>query len=263
MWMAPMSGRFEGQVALVTGGASGIGAAIVARLLGEGARVLAADINADALAEAEAKGPRTLAVAVADVTVDDQVRDAVATAISRFGRLDLAFNVAGAARFGSILDGTVEDWSATVDLLLKGTYLGTRHAALAMREGDRGGAIVNVASLNAHVPLWGASSYAAGKAGAENFTKGAALELAPYRIRVNAVLPGLVETPLTAPLLAIPGLREDYLRRIPLARAADPDDIAGPCVYLASDDARYITGTSLVVDGGWEITNYPDLSQYV
>jgi NAD(P)-dependent dehydrogenase (short-subunit alcohol dehydrogenase family) len=80
---------------------------------------------------------------------------------------------------------------------------------------------------------------------------------------VNAVLPGLVETPLTAPLLAIPGLREDYLRRIPLARAADPDDIAGPCVYLASDDARYITGTSLVVDGGWEITNYPDLSQYL
>jgi NAD(P)-dependent dehydrogenase (short-subunit alcohol dehydrogenase family) len=249
-----MSGRFEGQVALVTGGASGIGAAIVARLLDEGARVLAADINADALAEAEAKAGAELATAVADVTVDDRMRDAVAAAVSRFGRLDLAFNVAGAARFGSILDGTVEDWSATVDLVLKGTYLGTRHAARAMREGGRGGAIVNVSSLNAHVPLWGASSYAAGKA---------ALELAEHRIRVNAVLPGLVETPLTAPLLAIPGLREDYLRRIPLARAADPDDIAGPCVYLASDDARYITGTSLVVDGGWEITNYPDLSRYL
>jgi len=153
-------------------------------------------------------------VAVADVTVDDQVRDAVATAISRFGRLDLAFNVAGAARFGSILDGAVEDWSATVDLLLKGTYLGTRHAALAMREGDRGGAIVNVASLNAHVPLWGASSYAAGKA-ARRTSQGRRAGAGPVRVRVNAVLPGLVETPLTAPLLAIPGLREDYLRRIP------------------------------------------------
>jgi NAD(P)-dependent dehydrogenase (short-subunit alcohol dehydrogenase family) len=257
------NGRFEEQVALVTGGASGIGAAIVARLLAEGARVLALDINGAPLAEAEAKAGDALAVAVADVTSEAQVSDAVGLAVSRFGRLDVAFNVAGAARFGSVLDGTEEDWSATVDLVLKGTYLGTKHAARAIRDGGRGGAIVNVASLNAHVPMYGGSSYSAGKAGAENFTKSAALELARHRIRVNAVLPGLVETPLTAPLLANAELRADYLARIPLGEAAGPADIAGPCLYLASADARYITGTSLVVDGGWEITNYPDLGRYL
>lgn len=256
--------RFAEQVAVVTGGASGIGAAIVARLLGEGARVVAVDVNAEALAAAEdqAADGDALAVAVADVTRDGDVAAAVGLAVERFGRLDLAFNVAGASRFGTILDGAEDDWDATVDVVLKGTYLGTRHAGRAIRESGRGGAVVNVSSLNAHVPLHGGSPYAAAKAGVENFTKSSALELAPHGIRVNAVLPGLVETPMTAPLRENPDLLADFLGRVPLARAAVPDDIAGPCLYLASDDARYITGTSLVVDGGWETTNYPNLSRY-
>lgn len=128
---------------------------------------------------------------------------------------------------------------------------------------DRGGgAIVNVASLNAHVPMYGGSSYAAAKAGVENFTKSAALELAEDRIRVNAVLPGLVDTPLTESFFEVPELAQDFNNRIPLGRPAVPDEIADPCLYLASEQARYITGTSIVVDGGWEISNYPDLKPY-
>lgn len=196
-----------------------------------------------------------------DVTVADAVAGAVAATVERFGRLDAAFAVTGGARFGTIVDGEDDDWDATLALVLRGVYLTIRHAVRGMRDAGRGGAVVAVASLNAHVPMWGGSAYSAGKAGVENLVRSAALETAPSGVRVNAVLPGLVETPLTAPLLAAPGLREDYEGRIPVRRAADPTEIAGPCLYLASDDASYVNGTSLVVDGGWEITNYPPLDR--
>ena len=125
------------------------------------------------------------------------------------------------------------------------------------------GAIVNISSLNAHVPLFGGSAYASGKAGVEMFTKNAALELGRNGIRVNAILPGLVATPLTARFIGNEALYQDYIQRIVLGRAASPEEIAAPTLFLASDEARYVTGTSLVVDGGWEITNYPDLSKYM
>jgi NAD(P)-dependent dehydrogenase (short-subunit alcohol dehydrogenase family) len=252
--------RFAEQVALVTGGASGIGAAITQQLLKEGARVVVADLNPGNLDEG---GDAQLMALTADVTDEVAVQGAVEAAVSHFGRLDLAFNVAGLAHVGTILDGASDDWSKTVEVILKGTYFGTRHAARAMRDGGRGGAIVNVSSLNAHVPMFGGSAYASAKAGTESFTRNAALELAPHRIRVNAVLPGLVQTPLTAPLLENAELKADYLDRIPVGRPATPEEIADPCLYLADDGARYITGASLVVDGGWEITNYPDLSRYL
>ncbi|RZT88979.1 NAD(P)-dependent dehydrogenase (short-subunit alcohol dehydrogenase family) [Pseudonocardia sediminis] len=251
--------RFDGHVALVTGGASGIGAAIGSRLRGEGAHVVLADIDADGLARAAAADPDVATVAC-DVTDSAAVEAAVAETVRRFGRIDSAFAVAGAARFGTITDIAEDDWTFTVDLVLRGTFLTVRHAARAMRAAGHGGAVVIVSSLNAHVPLYGGSSYAAAKAASENFAKSAALELAPHGIRVNAVLPGLVATPLTAPLLGVESVNADYLARIPARRAADPSEIAGPCLYLASDDASYVNGTSLVVDGGWEITNYPDLA---
>ncbi|MFP5071865.1 SDR family NAD(P)-dependent oxidoreductase [Pseudonocardia nantongensis] len=246
-------GRFESRVALVTGGASGIGAAIGRRLRAEGARVVLADV-----APVDTGDDEGLVAVRADVTDADAVAAAVATAVDRFGRLDLAFGVAGAARFGTITDGADDDWRWTADLVLHGSYLTVRHAARAMRE-TGGGAIVLVSSLNAHVPLYGGSSYAAAKAASENLAKSAALELADDRIRVNAVLPGLVATPLTEGFRSDRSLHEDFMSRIPQRRPADPEEIAGPCLYLASDDASYVTGTSLVVDGGWEISNYADL----
>ncbi len=254
--------RFDGKVALVTGGASGIGEAIGTRLRDEGARVALVDVDSAGLARVAGDRDDTLAI-TADVTDGAGVEAAVAETVQRFGRLDLAFPVAGSARFGTITDIDDGDWRWTVDLVLHGTFLTVKYAARAMRDGGHGGAMVIVSSLNAHVPLYGGSSYAAGKAGSENFAKSAALELAPYGIRVNAVLPGLTTTPLTAPLLGVPQVEKDYMDRIPQARAAQPSEIAAPCLYLASDDASYVNGTSLVVDGGWEISNYPDLRPIV
>jgi NAD(P)-dependent dehydrogenase (short-subunit alcohol dehydrogenase family) len=255
--------RFDEKIALVTGGASGIGAAIGGRLREEGAGVALVDIDGDGLARVSSEGGEDLVTVTADVTDSAAVQGAVAEAVRRFGRLDLAFAVAGGARFGTITGIDEKDWAFTVDLVLHGTFLTVRHAARAMRAGGHGGAIVLVSSLNAHVPLYGGSSYAAAKAASENFAKSAALELAPHGIRVNAVLPGLVETPLTAPLLAVEDVRSDFVARIPERRAAAPGEIAGPCLYLASDDASYVNGTSLVVDGGWEFSNYPDLAPIV
>lgn len=255
--------RFKDKTAVVTGGASGIGAAICRRLLEEGARVVAADINEQRLRQMETESQGRLIGIIADVTREQDVAAMTQTALDRFGSLDAAFNVAGAARGGPIVDLEEADWDWTVDLVLKGVYLSTKHEARHMRAAATGGAIVNISSLNAHVPLWGSSPYAAAKAGVEMFTKNAALELASYGIRVNAVLPGLIATPLTSGFTEDEPLKQDFLRRIPLDRTGTPEDIASSCLYLASNDAAYITGTSLVVDGGWEITNYPDLSKYM
>lgn len=245
--------RFTDKVAIVTGSGSGIGKAVVDLLLAEGAKVVGADLKPGD--EAERYVP-----AVTDVTKEADVEAAVATAIERFGRLDLAFNVAGAAKQAQIVDQSEEDWDFTVDLVLKGVFLSIKHEARAMRDG---GAIVNVSSLNAHVPMWFGAAYASGKAGAEMLTKSAALELGDKGIRVNAVLPGLVQTPLTGAMTGNEALMEDFHESIVLSRAADPVEIAKPMLFLASDEASYITGTSLVVDGGWEITGYPNLAKHM
>ncbi|HNP56787.1 MAG TPA: SDR family NAD(P)-dependent oxidoreductase [Gordonia sp. (in: high G+C Gram-positive bacteria)] len=166
--------RFANKVALVTGAASGIGAAVTQQLIDDGATVVLFDLNAAAVeSAATALGDKALAHA-GDVTNEDDVKAAVDAAVAKFGKLDSAFNIAGLAKIGTITDGSVADWNATVSVVLGGTYLVTRYSALAMRAGGNGGAIVNVSSLNAHVPLYGGSSYAAAKAGVEAFTKNSA-----------------------------------------------------------------------------------------
>src|SRR5690606_13066598 len=140
-----------------------------------------------------------------------------------------------ASKGGPIVDLDEADWDWTVDLVLKGVYLSTKHEARQMKASGAGGAIVNISSLNAHVPMWGGSPYVAAKAGVEIFTKNAALELGGDGIRVNAILPGLIATPLTSPFTGNDALRDDFLRRIPLGRTGTPEDIASPSLYLASD----------------------------
>lgn len=255
--------RFTARVAVVTGAASGIGAAVATRLIAEGASVVGIDLAADALTRMEKELGERFVGAAADVTSEDAVAAAVAVAVERFGGLDMAFNVAGAARGGKILELEEPDWDFTVDLVQKGVFLCTKHEARHMVSGERGGAIVNVASLNAHVPMVGGSPYVTGKAGVEMFGKNAALELAPHGIRVNTVLPGLVDTPLVAGVTGWEPLLNGFLERIPMGRPAAPEEIAAPCLYLASDDAGYITGSSLMVDGGWELSNYPDVTKLV
>lgn len=253
--------RFTGNTAVVTGAASGIGAAIAVRLIAEGANVAGIDIAKDALERMTAELGQNFLAAPADVTKESEVAAAIDSAAARFGGVDLAFNVAGASRIGAITDLDEADWDFTVDLVQKGVFLCTKHEAQHIRARGRGGAIVNVASLNAHLPMPGGSPYSTAKAGVEMFSKTAALELAGSGIRVNAVLPGLVDTPLVAPVMGYAPARDLFLERIPLARAATPEQIAGPCLYLASEDAAYITGASLVVDGGWELSNYPNLAR--
>lgn len=254
---------FDGKVALVTGAASGIGLAVSRQLIQAGAKVVGADISEDNLNRAAADMGPNFAPAITDVRIEEQVIAAAAIVQNHFGGMHLGFNIAGASSIGAITDMDESTWDFTVDVVLKGTFLCTKHEGRRITETGGGGAIINVASLNAHVPMELGSSYAAAKAGVEMFSKNAALELAAHDIRVNAVLPGLVDTPMTSPLLGIGRVREDFMNRIPMRRAARPEEIADVCLYLAGDRASYVTGTSLVVDGGWEITNYPPLSLHL
>lgn len=250
--------RFANKTAVVTGGASGIGLAIVRRLVAEGATVVANDINADRVAALKTElGDRGIAL-VGDVTREADVAALFATATQHFGAIHASFHVAGANRQGYIVNMVEEDWDFTVDLCLKGVMFAMKHAARAMLQSG-GGAMVNIASLNAHVPMHAGSAYAAAKAGVEMLTKNGALELTPSNIRVNAILPGLVQTPLTLRLFQNPDVHNAFLARIPQGRAAQPEEIAAPALYLASDDASYISGASLLVDGAWAVSGYPDM----
>jgi NAD(P)-dependent dehydrogenase (short-subunit alcohol dehydrogenase family) len=254
--------NFNGKVAIVTGGASGIGFAIVERLLSVGAKVAVADLNSDKLKEMEETHKGNLIGCVTNVTKETDIVALVNKTVETFGGLDYAFNVAGASKPGAIVDQSEEDWDFTVDLCLKGVFLSVKHEARYMKE-HGGGAIVNVSSLNAHVPMFYGAAYSSAKAGVEMLTKNAALELTQYNIRVNAILPGLVATPLTSGLTNIAAINEAYMERIPMKRAADPAEMAGPALFLVSDDASYVNGASLLVDGAWAVTGYPDLSKFM
>jgi len=254
--------NFAGKVAIVTGGASGIGYAIVDRLLKAGAKVAVADLNETRLKEMEEANQGNLIGVVTNVTKESDVEALVKKTVETFGRLDYGFNCAGASKPGTIVDQSEEDWDFTVDLCLKGVFLSVKHQARYMKE-HGGGSIVNIASLNAHVPMFYGAAYSSAKAGVEMLTKNAALELAQYNIRVNAILPGLVATPLTSGLTSVPAIHEAYMERIPMRRPADPAEIAGPAIFLVSDDASYVNGASLLVDGAWAVSGYPDLSKFM
>ncbi len=254
--------RFKGKVALVAGGASGIGYAIATRLHAEGASVVVGDLNAERLDALGALGDRVATLA-GNVTVEADAKALVALAAERFGGLDAAFNVAGASRPGYIVDLAEDEWDFTVDLCLKGVFLGMKHQARQMmRQGRPAGAIVNIASLNAHVPMHAGSAYVSAKAGVEALSKNGALEFAPHGIRVNAILPGLVQTPLTRRHFDNPDALAAFVDRIPMGRPAQPEEIAAPALYLASDDAAYVSGASLLVDGAWAVSGYPDMRPF-
>ena len=253
--MIAFKDRFAGKVAVVTGAASGIGLAISKRLLAEGASVVGSDLNPHA-----DLGDGFVGIA-GDVTKEASAEELVATAVARFGGVHAAFNVAGGARGGYIVDLVEADWDFTVDLCLKGVFLGMKHQARhMMRQGA--GAIVNIASLNAHVPMHAGSAYVAAKAGVEMLTQNGALEFAEFGLRVNAILPGLVQTNLTRRHFGNQDALAAFVQRIPMGRPAQPEEIAAPALYLASDDASYVNGASLLVDGAWAVSGYPDMRPF-
>jgi len=254
--------NLSGKVAIVTGGASGIGLAIVQRLLAANVKVAVADLNDEKLKELEETNKGNLIGCVTNVTKEADIEALVSKTVETFGGLDYAFNVAGASKSGAIVEQSEADWDFTVDLCLKGVFLSLKHEAKYMKE-HGGGAIVNVASLNAHVPMFYGAAYSSAKAGVEMLTKNAALELAQHNIRINAILPGLVATPLTSDLTNVEAINDAYMERIPMRRAGDPDEMAGPALFLVSDDASYVNGASLIVDGAWAVTGYPDLSKFM
>jgi NAD(P)-dependent dehydrogenase (short-subunit alcohol dehydrogenase family) len=254
-----MTDRFTGKHAVVTGAASGIGRAMARRVADEGGTVVAGDVDEAGLGSLQDELGAPAVVERSDVTVEADVARLVTISVERFGGLDVMFNVAGAARAGLITELSEEDWDFTVDLCLKGVFFGVKHAGRQMVAAGTRGAIVNIASLNSRVPMVFGSAYSAAKAGVVSLTQSAAIELGDAGIRVTAVSPGLTVTPLVEPMLAIPGALDAFMQQIPLRRPAQPDDIAAAALFLASDEATYITGANLFVDGGWEHTAYPDV----
>ena len=246
-----MADRMQGKVAFVTGGGSGIGAATAQRLAQEGATVVVCGRRREPLdavvAGIVAAGGKAEAV-VADVSDEAGFTAALEAAAQRHGRLDVLVNNAMAYTWGSIEEMSTADWHANFATSVDGTFWGTRTAMRLMK--GKGGAIVNVSSICGQLGTPWMAGYSAAKAAIDNFSRAAAAEGAPHGIRVNVVIPAVVETPATAGMLADEASRRNTEKLIPMGRVGQPEELANAILFLASDEASYIIGASLPVDGG-------------
>jgi 3-oxoacyl-[acyl-carrier protein] reductase len=233
------------KVAVVTGGARGIGFAIAQRFLDEGARVVIADLDPDALAAA--RRALDVTTVVADVVNGDAMQRLAQTAVDEFGSLDIFVNNAGITRDATMRRMTEEQFDQVISVHLKGCWNGTRMAAEIMR-GQKSGSIINISSLSGKVGLAGQTNYSAAKAGIVGLSKAAAKELAHLGVRVNAIQPGLIRSAMTE---AMPQkIWDQKMSEIPMGRAGEPAEIASVALFLASDLSSYMTGTVLEVTGG-------------
>ena len=242
--------ELKGKVALVTGGAQGIGKAVALMLARHGADVVVADVNlekaAETAKEVEATGRGAMAVSV-DVTRLSDVENMVESAIGRFGRIDILINNAGIARDKLILRMTEEDWDAVLDVNLKGTFNCTK-AVIKHMSKQRSGKIVNIASVVGEMGNAGQANYSASKAGVIGLTKTIAREFSQRGINVNAIAPGYIQTPMTD---VLPDKAKEELKRmIPMERLGQPEDVAYAVLFLVSDASSYVTGQVLNVNGG-------------
>lgn len=242
-------------VALIVGGASGIGLASAHALARRGDHVVIADINEEAARQRAAELGEAATAVAADVTDEDSVAAAFAAARAA-GPVRSVVSCAGLSVVGAIPDIELAGWQTTIDVCLTGTMLVIKHAARTL---EAGGSVVAVSSLNGRQPGTAMAAYCSAKAGVLMLVQVAALELAAQGIRVNAVSPGLVDTPLVAGLAMVPGLTDEYIENTPLGRAGVPDDIAQAVEFLTSERASWITGSAFDINGGAHLKRYPDV----
>jgi NAD(P)-dependent dehydrogenase (short-subunit alcohol dehydrogenase family) len=256
-----VASRIEGRVAVITGGASGIGLGIARRFVAEGAAVIIGDVNDAALGSVIAElGDRATTVH-ADVMDEGDVAALCERAMERYQRLDIGVNAAGLGAFAPVIEQDTATWDIVMAVNLRGVMLSMKHEARAMITAGNGGSIINIASLNAVQPAEGMGLYCATKAAVDMYSRCAAMELGPHGIRVNSIGPGLVDTPLAAFLNETPIVHAAFVENAPLGRTGTPDDVAGVALFLASDDASWITGDLLKVDGGAHTKRYPELAK--
>lgn len=237
-------GNDDRRTVVVIGGASGLGAATAQLLAEQGDRVVVADL------------PGTGADVAVDVTDETTVQALFDGVVAEHGGFHGVVSCAGTSTLARVAEHDAAEWRRVVDVCLTGAFLVLKHAARRVADG---GSLVSLASLNARQPGTGLAAYCAAKAGLVALTEVTALELGPRRVRVNAVAPGLVVTPLTAPAMDIPGVREEYVDNTALGRAGEPAEVAAAIRFLLSDDSTWITGETLDINGGAHLRRYPDL----
>jgi glucose 1-dehydrogenase len=246
--------RLQNRVAFVTGATQGIGQAIALRLAQEGADVAINARHDDERAAATRERVRSLGrrcmTVVCDVSRPTAMREAFERAVVELGPVDILVNNAGVEKHASVLDVTEADYDLVLAVNLKGPFFLSQAFAAMCRRMQRGGRIINISSVHEELPFPNFTPYCLSKGGLKMMTRNLAIELAPMGITVNNIAPGAIDTPINAQLTRDPALLAPLLANIPLNRLGAPDDVAGAAAFLASDDAAYVTGTTMVVDGG-------------
>ncbi len=247
----------KNKVVIITGARRGMGKSHALSFAGAQAKVVVSDISLEdcqkVCDEIEKLGGEALAVKC-DVTKKSEVEQLVKKTVDKFGRLDILVNNAGIAQFVPFLEMTEEDWDRTLDINLKGYFLCSQAAAKEMVKQEAGGVIVNIASVamgQVGVGFPNLVHYCASKGGIVGMTEAMALELAPYNIRVNVVSPGAIDTPMVGSIKDDPKALEESLSRIPMKRMGKPEEVSNLVLFLASDKSSYMTGSTVVIDGGW------------
>ncbi len=245
--------RYDQKIAVVTGAGNGIGACMVERLVQEGAKVAALDIDGNALRERYEDRADVIFCATCDVSDYEAVNQVIQQVIEHFGRIDVLFSNAGIIGRTSLLNTTPADWNRVMNININGTFYMNQAVLRHMVEKGIKGAIVNTSSIASQVVSPNTGAYAASKGAVSQLTKFAALEMAPYGIRVNAIAPGTSATRLTEGTRFNAERNEKFLANIPMARYGEPEEAAAAALYLGSEDASYITGVTLLEDGGFSL----------
>ncbi|MFZ2414409.1 MAG: SDR family oxidoreductase [Minisyncoccia bacterium] len=239
--------RLENKIAIITGASSGIGLATVKKFVTEGAKVVMADINEETgLKIAQELG---LDFVKTDVSKTEDIQNLINTTVQKFGGLDIMVNNAGIGEASAVLETSEESFDKVIAVNLRSVFLGTKYAGLAMKE--KGGVILSTSSILGNVGFKGAFAYCASKGAIVQMTKAAALDLAPYHIRVNAIAPAFIKTGMTNDILNNPQVAPILLAQTPIGRFGEPEEMANIFCFLASDEASYITGATYLGDGGW------------